>query len=486
MHKCLKCGNKFDGKFCPECGTKWIDPELCPKCGARHEPDAKFCQECGARLDGKVGCPNCGAVIEKDTTFCAECGAKLGGKELSGDIANGEIAVAGSEDKNGKIKSYLAMGGVFCIIFAALMGLIFVFVSGFSVSTSAAGTRLGGTGKMLYYYFGDVYKEIDADLASLEYEYDGVKLGLYLPAVLGTVVSALGLLSVVCLSALTAFKAYKKFYKKEKANVIAPAVATYLVFATVATILLALTAFKLKISVSDTSSRYISVASQTNKVVFSDPTLAGLITGGIFLGIGVLLTVCVNNKLNDLKSVGVITAIAGSALAVVILALAALPAAGLKGNESYTSVKCLYSPFMIMRAMVLQIEDEEDIGKIVAYSAVCGIAGIALAVTAVISLYKKILGICEGKNKSRLAFGVYIVVLAVVYLIFSILMNNAIIDASLNANGLSGESAEEAKSMIDSSFTVPIVILVMAVLACVAEIAGRITGKKEELNTIAE
>ena len=26
MHKCTKCGTEFEGKFCPECGTKWVEP----------------------------------------------------------------------------------------------------------------------------------------------------------------------------------------------------------------------------------------------------------------------------------------------------------------------------------------------------------------------------------------------------------------------------------------------------------------------------
>ena len=25
MYKCTNCGSEFDGKFCPECGTKRVD-----------------------------------------------------------------------------------------------------------------------------------------------------------------------------------------------------------------------------------------------------------------------------------------------------------------------------------------------------------------------------------------------------------------------------------------------------------------------------
>lgn len=34
---CKNCSNEFEGKFCPECGTK-VEPEItlkeCPECGA--------------------------------------------------------------------------------------------------------------------------------------------------------------------------------------------------------------------------------------------------------------------------------------------------------------------------------------------------------------------------------------------------------------------------------------------------------------------
>ena len=47
MHKCNKCGTEFEGKFCPECGTKWEDFKICPQCGADLKGDTKFCPECG-------------------------------------------------------------------------------------------------------------------------------------------------------------------------------------------------------------------------------------------------------------------------------------------------------------------------------------------------------------------------------------------------------------------------------------------------------
>lgn len=42
---CSNCGNEFEGKFCPECGTPAPKAIACPTCGA--QITGKFCSECG-------------------------------------------------------------------------------------------------------------------------------------------------------------------------------------------------------------------------------------------------------------------------------------------------------------------------------------------------------------------------------------------------------------------------------------------------------
>lgn len=46
--KCTNCGNDFEGKFCPECGTPTPRSATCPNCGA--EVAGKFCAECGTPI----------------------------------------------------------------------------------------------------------------------------------------------------------------------------------------------------------------------------------------------------------------------------------------------------------------------------------------------------------------------------------------------------------------------------------------------------
>lgn len=56
MHVCKKCGNEFDGIFCPHCGEKWIE-EVCPRCGEKLEEGARFCPKCGYSLLNNQGAP---------------------------------------------------------------------------------------------------------------------------------------------------------------------------------------------------------------------------------------------------------------------------------------------------------------------------------------------------------------------------------------------------------------------------------------------
>ena len=85
MHKCTKCGTEFEGKFCPECGAKWVEPvdpnasHKCQKCGVVFK--GKFCPECGTKWVEPVDpnashtCQKCGVVFKGK--FCPECGTKF-------------------------------------------------------------------------------------------------------------------------------------------------------------------------------------------------------------------------------------------------------------------------------------------------------------------------------------------------------------------------------------------------------------------------
>ena len=77
---CPKCGAAIPtgSKFCLECGEKIETvPDgmiTCPECG-QTVVKGKFCPECGHKFIS--ACPNCGKEIPAGAKFCLECGAKL-------------------------------------------------------------------------------------------------------------------------------------------------------------------------------------------------------------------------------------------------------------------------------------------------------------------------------------------------------------------------------------------------------------------------
>ena len=79
--KCEKCGAALpaNAKFCLQCGEKVTtsapaDTIVCPKCG-NTVVKGKFCPECGHKF--VAVCPKCGKDAVTGAKFCLECGEKL-------------------------------------------------------------------------------------------------------------------------------------------------------------------------------------------------------------------------------------------------------------------------------------------------------------------------------------------------------------------------------------------------------------------------
>lgn len=78
--KCAKCGATLpaNAKFCLECGEKVLsgssDMVVCPECG-KNVAKGKFCPECGHKFI--TVCPKCGKDVPVGAKFCLDCGEKL-------------------------------------------------------------------------------------------------------------------------------------------------------------------------------------------------------------------------------------------------------------------------------------------------------------------------------------------------------------------------------------------------------------------------
>ncbi|MDE6597890.1 MAG: leucine-rich repeat protein [Clostridia bacterium] len=46
MYKCPKCGEIFDGNFCPKCGAPALSEKFCPKCGVKLDGTETYCPQC--------------------------------------------------------------------------------------------------------------------------------------------------------------------------------------------------------------------------------------------------------------------------------------------------------------------------------------------------------------------------------------------------------------------------------------------------------
>ena len=72
---CGKCEAPLadDAKFCPQCGARVDGKKECWYCRREIAEDAIYCTYCGKRQDGKIVCNKCGEVYEGN--FCPKCGA---------------------------------------------------------------------------------------------------------------------------------------------------------------------------------------------------------------------------------------------------------------------------------------------------------------------------------------------------------------------------------------------------------------------------
>ena len=336
----------------------------CKFCGTDNPDGARFCKKCGKRLDGMTTCPSCGKDTPADGDFCIYCGAGLKAAAVGGaglnkpaaertdgkfyaypaanipegansahgygtaDESAHEAAAAdyaargegGTAFATAAVKGVLKVAAEAFAVLAALIGAIFVFFIGNEVSADVSGATFGfGGGCDIFYFFGDVYKDIESALESSGLGSQSFANYSYMTgAVAGTVCSALALAATVLLFIATVVMYVCKLLKLTQKSVTGLAAATFFSYA-----------FGVALFMLCTSG---SISAGGGDVVTSlnGAAIAGLVLGGVFIVASVVsAAVCGTDSANVRQAV--INGVCGTASTVFLLVIAGVAAYGVFG-----------------------------------------------------------------------------------------------------------------------------------------------------------
>ena len=214
-------------------------------------------------MSGTVTCPACGASAPADGEYCTRCGAKL----------NTHAPAQAEREKPHPAawRQVLVTVGNALAVFAALASVIFLFCLGCENGITDTGDMwLDLSGRNIYYYFGEVYR----DLYNIFTTSTPVLVGTagYTFAIAGTLLSAGMIVSVSVLFILTLVRFVRSFSGKV-GSVTAMAAKTYFVYLAFALLFLALHAAKLVYSGEFSFPGY--------RTALNGATVAGIVIGAV-------------------------------------------------------------------------------------------------------------------------------------------------------------------------------------------------------------
>lgn len=202
----------------------------CPFCGTENTDDSLYCKKCGRKMSGTVTCPVCGASAPADGEYCTRCGAKLN--------THAPAQAEREKPRPAAWRQVLVTVGNALAVFAALASVIFLFCLGCENGIADTGDMwLDLSGRNIYYYFGEVYR----DLYNIFTSSSPVLVGAagYTFAIAGTLLSAGMIVSVSVLFILTLVRFVRSFSGKG-GSVTAMAAKTYFVYLAFSLLFLAL------------------------------------------------------------------------------------------------------------------------------------------------------------------------------------------------------------------------------------------------------
>ena len=466
---------------------------VCGKCGAQAQENAVFCAECGARLDGKKACPACEQLVDDTSKFCVFCGARIDGKtkcavcgtEYAGAFCPncGNGAKAGvkkaqptektrsaeglSEDKKSRLFGMIS-GGI--ALLGAVCALIFIFFTGLTYTVTSGGVEESVQELTLFYFFGDVYKNVESVTANIRESvyFHGLYGGsIYFWAVLGTVIAALSLLSVVTFAVVgsvryTCYCLGAGTKNGEKCSLFA-----VLSLFVGGGALFALINVWGKINGLSVSSGGTSVVS----TAWNGATVAGQVLGAVTLGLYVVckLISCGKELLSSKKLARAVTCAVGLGLLAVVFCMAKNTGLHLTVNNgsnfvkmglSYLQGAILLLPSLESGLTVVELDAlESSLTATVVCSGVAQVVTVLLLAAVVFSLYQQIKGVKE--EHSALAWSVVTVIISVALTVFSVI-------ASLALKATAGESGLEISVSLAKQF-VTMIFAVLYMVLCIVQ-----------------
>lgn len=468
--------NPEEAVFCKECGKRLDGKTVCKECGALVPADAVYCIACGKRIDGKSVCTQCGTAFEG--SFCPACGTpavQSKKKTLSPSAQNRATADESAETPVWKkiveiCASSLGLGAVLC-------SLLFVFFIGFGVGGSPNFEKalqdmgIAVQTNDMYYFFGKGYEKIASELDGLQTYTPLYEVSLYLPVVLGTVITAGVLVAVPVLSVLAAVKLVQKLTGKDAKGAEKLVFAAYFTYVAGAVALLVLE----HVSVSATQaivSGSSLVVSARGELTFNAATVAGLTLGGVFISLFAMCKVAVKGK--SLISPPVLMKTCFSLGCIILLAVAwtfaGQSAGGFTQTESNDSMSLAVAFPAIMQLIGSNNLASDSPEAVTAFVLDCCAFVIQIALIALIAAaaVKICTDLAEEKHIPTLGLSISVSAVAAVYLVFAVLAG------TMSADQLFGSSV----TGITLYFTPVITAFVFAVLQLVVTIVRTALKKK--------
>ena len=420
---------------------------VCKVCGTNNAEDAVFCKHCGRRLDGKLICKSCGAENDGDALFCDKCGTSFTAKSaVAVNEMQGEITL---RPRNSNWKRVVEIiGWAF-----AMLGLLFVAIFTFLIGTRVtAGVDdydlsdlLGNLGHNMYYFFSDVYKDINEKTASLPNAYKAAEL---LPAIIGTVAAA-GVILAVCILTTVAICRFVAYVRgKSQKDFAKPTIAAYFMYVIGSLILLSVEHASISVLIEG-----ITI---TAGLALNPATVAGIAVAGACLAVFILSRV-INNvakyaKLNNLLH-GIFSVVSVALLAIVLVFL---PRAGLGYSENDGTYGMTMSLPIMQYMEGLIIPMLPRVAKEMVLAVTTQIVQVVFLSLVSVAIIYQVCNVCQEKKNISLIFSIPVLLFAIAYLVLTVEYGKIVANYS-------GTDA--------MNYTNPIISLVFAVLAFALSVA---------------